>query len=191
MLRLRYDTPAEWTQAVLDDFDTFLQDHASNERKASASAITIAVHYPDYTDVVDAMVDLAREELDHFKQVYDILVRRKQTLGRDAPDPYMTEMRKLVRTHREDEYFLDRLLVFGVVEARGCQRFTALSEALPDPSLKSFYADLARSEGRHHGLFVRLARSYCESDRVNARLNAILDAEAEIARDLPLRAAVH
>lgn len=191
MLRLRYDTPREWIRAVLEDFDSFLQDHAANERKASASALAIAVHYPDRADLVAAMVELAREEFLHFTEVYGILTQRNRTLGRDAPDPYMREMRRLIRTDREDEYFLDRLLVFGTVEARGCQRFTVLSEAMEDGFLKEFYARLARSEGGHHGLFVRLAKRYCDADQVRQRLDQILDAEADIAGRLPLRPAVH
>ena len=31
----------DWLQCVLDDFDTFLIDHAANERKASAMAMSI------------------------------------------------------------------------------------------------------------------------------------------------------
>jgi hypothetical protein len=33
---LHYQTPPAWLDAVLDDFDRFLQDHASAEKKRPA-----------------------------------------------------------------------------------------------------------------------------------------------------------
>ena len=53
---------------VLADFDAFLQDHASAE-KASGMALSIVSHYPDQPTLVQAMVDLAVEELNHYKEV--------------------------------------------------------------------------------------------------------------------------
>lgn len=32
MFELKYHTPFSWTEAVLADFDTFLQDHAAAEK---------------------------------------------------------------------------------------------------------------------------------------------------------------
>jgi tRNA-(ms[2]io[6]A)-hydroxylase len=66
-----------------------------------------------------------------------------------------------------------------------------VADALEPGALKSFYADITRSEARHHGLFVRLAREYFPAEGVQARLDELLDAEAEIIDRLPLRAAVH
>jgi len=57
--------------------------------------------------------------------------------------------------------------------------------------MKEFYEDIARSEARHHGLFTRLARRYFDTATVEARLDELLDREAEIVAALPLRAAVH
>jgi tRNA-(ms[2]io[6]A)-hydroxylase len=191
MLRLRCSTPSIWVDAVMGDLDAFLQDHAANERKVSASAMTLAVHYPRRRPLVDAMVRLAREELEHFARVYDLLAARGQTLGLDAPDPYMRDMHRLMRKRDVEEYLLDRLVVFGVVEARACERFTLLANALPDPSLRDFYRALARAEARHHGQFLRLAHHSAACRTVTARLAAVLDAEAEIVAALPIRAALH
>jgi tRNA-(ms[2]io[6]A)-hydroxylase len=90
-----------------------------------------------------------------------------------------------------EQYFLDRLLVLGIVEARGCERFGLVADALEPGPLKDFYTDIARSEARHHGLFVRLAREYFPTDRVRDRLDELLEAEAKIVDQLPLRPAVH
>ena len=50
---LLYQTPAAWIEAVLADFDTFLRDHASAEKKASGMAINMISHYPDRTRLVE------------------------------------------------------------------------------------------------------------------------------------------
>jgi len=191
MFRLRTHTSAAWLAAVLGDFDAFLQDHAANERKASASAMTLAVHYPERRALVDAMVELAGEELEHFGQVYALLVGRGLTLGVDTADPYMSGLTRLMRKRHMEHFLLDRLLVFGIVEARGCERFETLAPALSDPTLRAFYAGLTRAEARHHGLFVRLAHATAPRTVVAARLDALLDAEAAIVAALPARAAVH
>ena len=89
------------------------------------------------------------------------------------------------------QYFLDRLLILGVVEARGCERFGMVADALEPGPLKDFYTDITRSEARHHGLFVRLAKEYFPDEVVQQRLDELLDAEAEIVEELPFRPAVH
>jgi tRNA-(ms[2]io[6]A)-hydroxylase len=103
----------------------------------------------------------------------------------------MGALHRLVRRADVREFLLDRLLVFGVVEARACERFGLLAEALPDPDLRAFYADLTRAEARHHALFVRLAQDVMSRARVAARLAEILDAEAAIVAALPIRPALH
>jgi len=90
-----------------------------------------------------------------------------------------------------EQYFLDRLLVLGIVEARGCERFGLVAEGLEPGPLKDFYADITRSEARHHGLFVRLAKEYFPQERVQQRLDELLEGEAKIVDRLPLRSAVH
>lgn len=191
MLRLRYDTPPAWAEAVLADFDAFLQDHAANERKAAASALVLASHHPKRIELVDAMVEVAEEELQHFRDVWAILKARALPLGADLPDPYMSRFFKQLRRHDHVDYLMDRLLAFGIVEARGCERFTLLAEALPPGAMKDFYRELVLSESRHHALFVRLAKLYFEPDRVEARLAELLEAEARVAAELPHRAVLH
>lgn len=66
-----------------------------------------------------------------------------------------------------------------------------LAEGLSDPALKKFYLELARSENGHQALFVRLACAVGEEATVLARLEALLEAEGDLVRSLPLRAAVH
>ena len=116
-------------------------------------------HYPDRRELVAAMIDLAREELQHFHEVYRHMAERGLTLGPDRKNPYM---RRLAEEYRKgsDLYFLDRLLVSGIVEARGCERFGIVAAALSAGPLKDFYQHITRSEARHQGLFVRMALLY-------------------------------
>ena len=190
MLRLRIATPENWTKVVLGDFDAFLIDHAACERKASATALKLVSHYSDRTTLVRTLIPFAQEELEHYAQVMAIIVDRGLTTRPDEKDPYVGALMKLIR-RGPDPYFLDRLLVLGVVEARGCERFGMLADALEPGPLKTLYEDITRSEARHHGLFVRLAKEYFSESIVRERLDALLDAEAELVARLPHRPAVH
>jgi len=189
-MRLKIPTSPAWIEAVLGDFDSFLQDHANCERKASGTAMNLASHYPDRKELVAAMIDLAREELGHFADVYGHMAARGLTLGPDRKDPYARRMSAEYRDG-SDEYFLDRLLVAGILEARGCERFGIVASALPPGPLKTFYGDITRSEARHQGLYRRLAHLYFEAPAVESRLEDLLGAEARIVAELPPRPALH
>ena len=190
MIRLQVPTSPQWVEAVLNDFDAFLLDHAACERKASATAMSLVAHYPDRPELVEAMISLAREELEHFHKVYRRIAARGKILGPDTKDPYVRAL--LARVRRgADVYLLDRLLVFGLIEARGCERFALLAEALEEEEFKSFYRDLARAEARHRAIFLHLARLYHDEGAVSARVSELVEAEAEIVTALPFRAAVH
>ena len=191
MLGLRYPTPAHWVDLVWRDFDRFLQDHAANERKVAISALTLANQHPRRTELVRTLIDVAREEMSHLKRVHDLLLARNSHLGFDAPDRYMGALHKAIRNPSVDQYLLDRLVLFGIVEARGCERFGLLAESAKDPEIASFYRELTRSEARHHGLYLGLARTYFEADQVAARVESLLDLEAEIMAKQPLRPALH
>lgn len=190
MLELRAATPAAWLDVVLADFDAFLVDHAACERKASATGMSFVVRYPDRKKLLEPLIAFAREELEHFHLVYQLIEARGLSLEADQKDTYVRRLRSLARTDSE-QHLLDRLLIAGVVEARGCERFRMVAEGLEDPELETFYLDITRSEARHHGLFVQLARMYFAEDVIRARIGEILDREAEIMLALPLRAAVH
>lgn len=174
----------------MSDFDRFLVDHALCERKASALAMSLVAHYPNQKQLVSAMVELAIEELEHFKQVYGLLIERNIDLGADEKDEYVNKLRSLIRKPSE-EYFLDRLLVASIIEGRGTERFGLVANALPPGRIKEFYMEFYRAEARHHGLFLRLAKSYFPEHQVIERYEDLLHKEAIILDSLPLRPAVH
>ena len=158
-LELRIKTSSDWVETALKDFDAFLVDHASCERKASAVGMSFVVRYPDRPEIIEPMISFAREELEHFHQVYKLISQRNLILPPDEEDVYVNRLMKQVRFGRE-ERFLDRLLVSSVIEARGCERLHLVADALPEGDLKQFYRRLARAEGSHKDLFVRLAEFY-------------------------------
>ncbi len=190
MPKLKTASSRAWLEAVLGDFDTFLMDHASCERKASAMALSLVSHYPDRPVLVQEMMVLAREELEHFHQMLWLTQARGLVLLPDQKDLYVQSLRKEVRSGRE-EYFLDQLLVAGIIEARGCERFGLVADALTPGPLKTFYQEITRSESRHRALFYSLACNYYDASEAEERQEYLLEREAEIVGSLPIRAVVH
>lgn len=174
----------------MGDFDAFLLDHAAAEKKASGMALSMVSHYPDRAQLVMAMTELAVEEMVHFREVVKLIQARGLVLGADEKDPYINAVRGLIR-QGSDVYLLDRLLIAGVIEARGAERFGLVAAALPEGELQAFYRSIARSECRHFELFLDLAGSYFASDLIASRWQTLLDAESEIMRGMPIRAALH
>lgn len=183
-------TAASWTDAVLADFDHFLIDHAACERKASAMAVSMICHYPDRPALIMPMADLAVEEMGHYREVIKLIEARGVTLTKDEKDPYVNALRSLMRTD-SDGFLQDRLLVAGLIEARGTERFSLLAEHLREPALCDFYARLARSEARHYQMFFDLADRFFAAARNGARLADLRVEEARILEALPARAALH
>jgi len=192
MFKLRANTPAAWAVHVADHLDDFLVDHAACERKASANAMHFVVRYPDRTELVAKMIAVAREELEHFERVFEIMCERGVALAADERDPYVNELLAQVRTGRETR-LLDRLLVGSIIEYRGCERFAMLARELGarEEPLSEFYREIAASEARHRGDFHDVARLYFAASDVDDRLSELLDAEASIVERLPIRAALH
>lgn len=190
MITLTYATPPEWAPAALGDFDAFLLDHASCERKASAVGMSFVVRYPDRTAILDPMIAFAREELEHFHQVYRLIAARNLLLPPDTEDEYVNLLMKEVRSGRE-ERFLDRLLVSGLIEARGTERMGLVAERLEDPALRNFYVRLTRAENRHKDFFVEMARHYFPQAVIQARLDELARVEGAIVERLPWRSALH
>ena len=189
-LPLRSESPQGWVETVNNDLDSFLLDHAACERKASALAMSLVVRFSDRKALIEPMICVAKEELAHFHEVYRILSKRGLTMGADEKDPYVQKLRKVIR-HGREEHFLDSLLVSGVIEARGCERFCRLGLELADLELRPYYERLGKEEAGHFTVFTKVAKQYFSNDLVQSRLDEILDIESEVMHSVPLRAAVH
>lgn len=191
MIQLLTPSPEGWVDLALRDFDHFLVDHAACERKASATGMMFVVRYPDKIELVESMVQFAREELMHFHQVFRLITKRNLRLGGDDKNFYINGLLKQEKQQANDYCLLDRLLIFGIVEARGQERFALIGKHHTDPKIADFYTTLAEAESRHNELFCRLAKVYFDSKIVDQRLGELLQIEAEILRSLPLRPCVH
>lgn len=189
-IQLVNSSPQAWVNAVMADFNTFLIDHAACERKAAAVATSMICHYPDRNHLVAAMADLAAEEMSHYRQVIKLIHSRGLHLAADTKDPYVNALRTHIR-HGKDEYLLDRLLIAGLVEARGTERFRLISTHCTEPSLQQFYHQLALSEARHQQMFLDLALHYLPASMVAERLAHLQVVEGEIVDQLTPRAALH
>jgi tRNA-(ms[2]io[6]A)-hydroxylase len=183
-------THPDWVQVVLADFDAFIQDHANCERKASALAMSLVVKHPERTLIVPALITLAQEELQHFRQVYDLMVSRGLELVKDTQDPYVNQLAACMR-HGREARFLDRLLVSSLIECRGAERFGIIANALEDEGLKSFYTSLWKAETKHGHQFVDMALKYVDAESTRARLQELAQCEAEIVQKLEWRASLH
>jgi len=190
MLNLKWNTPKEWVEIVLNNFDSFLLDHASCERKASSTNMSLVVKYPNRTKMIEPLIKMALEELEHFHQVYKIIEKRGLILIPDEKDQYVNYMLRYLRI-TSDERLLDRLLLSGIIEARGCERLNMISNALEDKELKNFYTELTKCEARHHSQFINLANLYFDKETISKRMEELLTIEAEAIQSVPLRPTVH
>jgi len=190
-LPLTYDSSKEWIDAVMSDFDMFLQDHADCERKASAMAMSFVAKFPDRIEIIPGLIDTAVEELEHFRQVYDIMKERGVQLKHEiTKDVYVKRLIGHCRSGRE-ERFLDRLILASVVENRGAERFQLIYENLGPGKLKEFYQNLWASEAKHGELFVNMALNYFDEKNVFERLERMNEIEGEIMADMPITPALH
>jgi len=181
----------DWVDTVLADFPSFLRDHADCERKASGMASSFVAKYPDRVDIIRDLIDIAIEEMEHFKQVYDVMAAQGISLNHEIQkDVYVNRLMKLARDGRE-ERFLDKLLLASVLECRGAERFKLIADALEDVELKRFYKALWTSEAKHGHVFVAFALVYFDETQVYKRLEELMTEEANIIQQIPVRAALH
>jgi len=161
MLRLKLATDPRWAELVASNLEEVLTDHAYCEQKAASTAISLIVKYPELTDLVRELVNLVREEMEHFQRVHEFIVNRGYKLGRERKDHYVNELAKFVHKGGNNEMLLvDRLLFSAMIEARSCERFRVLSENLEDQELAEFYRELMASEAGHYTFFIGMARKY-------------------------------
>jgi tRNA 2-(methylsulfanyl)-N6-isopentenyladenosine37 hydroxylase len=190
MLGLKVATHPGWAAAAAADPDRVLVDHAHCEKKAASSALALISRYPTRRALVAKLLELAREELDHFGRVIATLHARGRELAADRPDPYVRRLKDLVRAG-EPGHLLDLLLVSALIEARSCERFSILAATSKDPALASLYRELMASEATHFAIFADLARDEVGKEAARARLEELYDLEAGIVRELGNEASMH
>ena len=181
MLGLKLPTDPRWVNIVEKNINEILTDHAYCEQKAASYAISLITKYPEITEIVDKMIALSQEEMEHFQMVHNLIKQRGFELGREKRDPYVHDLMTFIKRGGSYEMVLvDRLLIAAMIEARSCERFRVLSENIKDEELSKFYHDLMTSEARHYSMFIKLAKKYGKGVDVDKRWKEFLEKEAEI-----------
>lgn len=192
MLHLKLETDPRWATIVASNIEEILTDHAWCEQKAATNAITIITLNPEYPDLVSDLLELAKEELEHFEMVHNIIKKRGFKLGRERKDSYVNELYKFMnKGGTRLESMVDRLLFSAMIEARSCERFKLLSKEIGDPELSKFYYDLMVSEAGHYTTFITFARKYGKDINVNKRWKALVDFEGNLIKSYGTHESIH
>jgi tRNA-(ms[2]io[6]A)-hydroxylase len=157
-------------------------------KKQLLPAFPLIQKYSDKEKLVAELSPIVTEEWGHFRLVLAELHKRGLNLGRQRNDEYVNKLLKFQKQggHWEDR-FLDKLLTMAMIEARSCERFKRLSEGLDDEYLRNFYRRFMESEAGHYTLFIELAETYLDKEKVRCRWKEWLEHEAVIMKDLEIR----
>ena len=138
--------------------------------------------------MVAELSPIVTEEWGHFRLVLAELHKRKLQLGKQRKDEYVNALLLFQRKggHINDR-FLDQMLTMALIEARSCERFKRLSEGLNDVYMQKFYRRFMESEAGHYTLFIELAETYIDKEKVRSRWKEWLDYEAEVIKNLEVR----
>ena len=183
VLRLELPTDPRWVNIVEKNIEEILTDHAWCEQKAATNAITIITNNSEHQDLVKDLLALAKEEIDHFEQVHNIIIKRGLKLGRERKDDYVNELYMNMKRNidgRRVSALVERLLFTAMIEARSCERFKVLSENIKDEELSVFYRDLMESEAGHYTTFITYARKYGKGIDVEKRWREWLEFESSV-----------
>lgn len=192
MLGLKLPTDPRWVRIVEKNIEEILTDHAFCEQKAASTAISLIVTFPEYTELVDEMVALVKEEIGHFKLVHEHIKKRGWVLGRDRKDEYVVALQQFFpKGGSRTDQLVYRLLYAALIEARSCERFRLLSEEINDEELREFYRKLMISEANHYTMFLGFARKYGNREEVDRKWQDLLEYEAEIMKNLGTTERVH
>ena len=192
MLHLKLETDPRWATIAEENIEEILTDHAWCEQKAATNAITIITHNPQYVDLVTDLLELAKEELEHFQMVHNIIKARGYKLGRERKDSYVNELYKFMNKGGNHlQSMVDRLLFSAMIEARSCERFKLLSERIKDNELSKFYYDLMVSEAGHYTTFITFARKYGKDIDVDQRWKDLVEFEGELIKSYGVSDSIH
>ena len=188
ILGLRLSTDPRWINLAEKSIEEILTDHAWCEQKAATACISLIQQCSDKEKLVAELAPIVTEEWGHFRMVLAELSKRRLKLGRQRKDEYVNKLLQFeTKGGKEEDRFLDKLLVCALIEARSCERFKRLSEGLEDAYLRNFYRKFMESEAGHYTLFIGLAEYYLDKEKVRQRWNEWLDYESTVIKSLETR----
>ncbi|MBK6990807.1 MAG: tRNA-(ms[2]io[6]A)-hydroxylase [Chitinophagaceae bacterium] len=188
ILGLQLPTDPRWVNLAEISLAEILTDHAWCEAKAANTCISLIQRYSDREKLVEELSPIVTEEWGHFRLVLAEINKRKLKLGKQRKDEYVNALLEFQRKGGHiDDRMLDQLLTMALIEARSCERFKRLSEGLNDPYMQKFYRRFMESEAGHYTLFIELAETYVDKEKVRRRWKEWLDYESEIMTKLEVR----
>ena len=188
ILGLQLPTDPRWVDLAGISLEDILTDHAYCEQKAATTCITLIQRYSDKEKLVTELSPIVTEEWGHFRLVLAELHKRGLALGKQRKDIYVNKLLEFQKKGGSpEERFLDQLLTMALIEARSCERFKRLSEGLEDAYLRKFYRRFMESEAGHYTLFIDLAETYIDKEKVRKRWAQWLDYEAEVMQGAEVR----
>ena len=106
-----------------------LTDHAYCEQKAAKSAISLVISFPEKSELVSVMLDIAKEEISHFQMVHKLILEMGYSIGRERKDEYVLKLNSFFpKGGSRIDHLVNKLLCAALIEARSCERFKILSE---------------------------------------------------------------
>jgi tRNA-(ms[2]io[6]A)-hydroxylase len=188
ILGLQLPTDPRWVDLASISLEAILTDHAYCEQKAATSCISLIQRYSELEKLVNELSPIVTEEWGHFRLVLAELSKRGLKLGKQRKDEYVNKLMTFEKKGgNPEERLLDKLLIFALIEARSCERFKRLSEGLDDAYLRQFYRRFMESEAGHYHLFIELAETYIDKNKVRHRWKEWLAFEAGIMQELEVR----
>ena len=176
---LKSPTKSEWLHQATSNSLEVLLDHAHCEKKAAGVALQLMFRYVDEPGLSEVLSPLAREELEHFERVLELLTSKGEKLAKLSPPPYGGILASTIRKD-EPNRMLDSFLVAGLIEARSHERMSLLALHSPDKDLRELYTDLKHSEAKHFGIYWTLAEKRFDIQVITKRLEelAIIESNA-------------
>jgi tRNA 2-(methylsulfanyl)-N6-isopentenyladenosine37 hydroxylase len=188
ILGLQLPTDPRWVDLAEKSLEDILTDHAYCEQKAATSCISLIQRYSDREKLVTELAPIVTEDWGHFRLVLAELSKRNMKLGRQRKDEYVNALLAFqTKGGGVEDRLLDQLLTMAMIEARSCERFKRLSEGLDDEYLRNFYRRFMESEAGHYTLFIELAETYIDKEKVRRRWKDWLEHEKEIMEKLEVR----
>lgn len=188
ILGLQLPTDPRWVDLAGISLEAILTDHAYCEQKAATTCITLIQRYSDKDKLINELAPIVTEEWGHFRLVLQELRKRGLQLGKQRRDEYVNKLMEFQKKGgAEEDRFLDNMLTMALIEARSCERFKRLSEGLNDAYMRHFYRRFMESEAGHYALFIDLAETYIDKEKVRKRWGEWLAYETEIMKALEVR----
>ncbi|HEX4877864.1 MAG TPA: tRNA-(ms[2]io[6]A)-hydroxylase [Chitinophagaceae bacterium] len=188
ILGLQLPTDPRWVNLAEKSLEEVLTDHAYCEQKAATSCISLIQRYSQCEKLVTELSPIVSEEWGHFRLVLAELQKRNLKLGKQRKDEYVNALIGFQQKGGDAEgRMLDQLLTMALIEARSCERFKRLSEGLNDAYLQKFYRRFMESEAGHYTLFIELAETYIDKEKVRRRWKEWLEFETEVIKNLEVR----